>query len=92
VTVEEEVAYVSVDVLTYERDGLEDFGARVRVGMATLKGLDHVPPTAGMPAEVAIRAGGRRLPPFDPPSQLERGGSTLPVNSALAFGESISPQ
>ncbi|MFT3972730.1 MAG: HlyD family type I secretion periplasmic adaptor subunit [Amaricoccus sp.] len=59
-TVEGEVIYVSADVLTDERDGSEYYDAKVSLDTGTLKGLDHVTLTPGMPVEVAIRTGERR--------------------------------
>lgn len=59
-TMEGEVIYVSADVLTDERDGSEYYDAKVSFDMATLKGMDEVTLTPGMPVEVAIRTGERR--------------------------------
>lgn len=59
-TLEGEVIYVSADVLTDERDGSEYYDAKVSLDRSTLKGLDEVTLTPGMPVEVAIRTGERR--------------------------------
>lgn len=55
-----EVIYVSADVLTDERDGSEYYDAKVSLDPSTLRGLDQVTLTPGMPVEVAIRTGERR--------------------------------